>query len=144
MRLFMKMAGGGNTANIRPGDLNLEPFLEQANEYAASNDGLDIVYKILSTLALSHPMHTVRAAEVQRWIQAGDYQRIIDGEYVRRGTEQAERSVGDDMRDAGAYYRDEIKDVASHLKNAAKRAADAARDAFDETRRKGSGSGAAT
>ncbi len=34
MRLFMKMAGGGNVANIRPGDLNLEPFLEQANEYA--------------------------------------------------------------------------------------------------------------
>ena len=40
----------------------------QANEYAASNEGLDIVYKILNTLALTHPMHTVRAAELQRWM----------------------------------------------------------------------------
>lgn len=144
MRLFMKMAGGGNTANIRPGDLNLEPFLEQANEYAASNDGLDVVYKILSTLALSHPMHTVRAAEVQRWIQSGAYERILSGEYVRRGTEQAERPLGDDVRDAGSYYRDEIKDVASHIRTAAKRAAEAAREAFDETRRKSSGTGTTT
>lgn len=139
MRLFMKMAGGGNTANIRPGDLNLEPFLQQANEYASSNDGLDIVYKVLSTLALTHPMHVVRAAEVQRWVQSGDYERIIAGDYPRRGADEDARPLGDDVRDAGEYYKQEIKDVAEHLKNAAKRATDRAREAFDEARRKGQG-----
>lgn len=139
MRLFMKMAGGGNTTNIRPGDLNLEPFLQQANEYASSNDGLDIVYKVLSTLALTHPMNVVRAAEVQRWVQTGDYDRIIAGEYPRRGADEDKRPLGDDVRDAGEYYKQEIKDVAEHLKNAAKRATDRAKEAFDEARRKGQG-----
>lgn len=139
MRLFMKMAGGGNTANIRPGDLNLEPFLQQANEYASSNDGLDIVYKVLSTLALTHPMNVVRAAEVQRWVQSGEYDRIIAGEYPRRGADEDARPLGDDVRDAGEYYKQEIKDVAEHLKNAAKRATDRAKEAFDEARRKGQG-----
>ncbi|HET9134516.1 MAG TPA: M48 family metallopeptidase [Gemmatimonadales bacterium] len=139
MRLFMKMAGGGNTTNIRPGDLNLEPFLQQANEYASSNDGLDIVYKVLSTLALTHPMNVVRAAEVQRWVQSGDYDRIIAGEYPRRGADEDKRPLGDDVRDAGEYYKQEIKDVAEHLKNAAKRATDRAKEAFDEARRKGQG-----
>ncbi len=138
MRLFMKMAGGGNTTNIRPGDLNLEPFMQQANEYASSNDGLDIVYKILSTLALTHPMHVVRAAEVQKWVQGGDYERILRGEYVRRGTEQAERPLKDDMRDAADHYKQEIKDVGEHLKNAAKRATERAKEAFQEARTKGS------
>ena len=138
MRLFMKMAGGGNTTNIRPGDLNLEPFMQQANEYASSNDGLDIVYKILSTLALTHPMNVVRAAEVQKWVQSGDYERILRGEYVRRGTEQAERPLRDDMREAADHYKQEIKDVGEHLKNAAKRATERAKEAFQEARAKGS------
>ena len=137
MRLFMKMAGGGNTANIRPGDLNLEPFLQQANEYASSNEGLDLVYKIVNTLALTHPMNVVRAAEVQRWVQAGDYDRILRGEYVRRGTEAGDRPLRDDMRDAGSYYKDEFREVADHLKSAAKRAAERAKEAFNEARAKG-------
>lgn len=139
MRLFMKMAGGGNVQNVRPGDLNLEPFLQQANEYASSNDGLDVVYKIVNTLALTHPMNVVRAAEVQLWVQSGAYDRILNGEYVHRGAEQAERPLGDDVKEAGRYYRDEVKDVASHLKTAAKKAANNARDAFNEARRKGQG-----
>jgi len=36
-----------------------------------------VVYKILHTLALSHPMHTVRAAELQGWVAGGDYDRIL-------------------------------------------------------------------
>ena len=138
MRLFMKMAGGGSTAIVRPGDLNLEPFLQQANEYASSNDGLDLVYKIVNTLALTHPMNVVRAAEVQRWVQSGAYDRILAGEYVRRGTEEAERPLGGDVREAASHYKDEFVDAADHLKNAARRAAARAKEAFNEARAKGS------
>lgn len=138
MRLFMKMAGGGNTANIRPGDLNLEPFMVQANEYAQSNDGLDIVYKLVSTLALSHPMNVVRAAEVQKWVQSGDYERIVRGEYARRGSAEAERPLRDDMREARQHYASEIKEFGSHLKNAAKRAGERAKEAYQDARAKGS------
>jgi Zn-dependent protease with chaperone function len=139
MRLFMKMAGGGNTAIVRPGDLNLEPFLQQANEYATNNEGLKVVWKVLNTLALTHPMNVVRAAEVQVWLQSGAYDRIIDGEYPRRGTQGADRPLRDDVRDAGEYYTKEAKEMATHLGNAARKAAGSAKEAFDEFRRRGQG-----
>ena len=66
-RLDMKMAGGGRGEGFA-GQLNVDAFMQQAHEYAASGEGLDVVYKVLSTLALTHPMHTVRAAELQRWV----------------------------------------------------------------------------
>ncbi len=141
MRLFMKMAGGGNTQNVRPGDLNLEPFVQQANEYATSNEGLQVVWKILNTLALTHPMNVVRAAEIQLWMRTGAYDRIVAGEYPRRDSNEPKRPWSDDLRDAGSYYKDEIKDVATHLKNAAKKAAEGAREAFDSARGK-TGTGA--
>ena len=99
-RLDMKMAGGGRGEGFA-GQMNVDAFMEQAHEYAATSEGLDIVYKILSTLALTHPMHTVRAAELQRWVRQGDYDRILRGEYVRRGPETADRPLRDDFAAAG-------------------------------------------
>ena len=61
-QLDMKMAGGGRGDGFK-GQLNVEAFIQQAHEYAASSEGLDVVYKLLSTLALTHPMHTIRAAD---------------------------------------------------------------------------------
>jgi hypothetical protein len=125
----MKMAGGGR-GDAFAGQLNVDAFMQQAHEYAASGEGLDVVYKILSTLALTHPMHTVRAAELQRWVTAGDYDRILRGEYVRRGPETAERPIGEDFAAAGSYYATEAKEVAMQVAEAARRAAERARDAF--------------
>jgi hypothetical protein len=104
--------------------------MQQAHEYAASGEGLDVVYKVLSTLALTHPMHTVRAAELQRWVTAGEYDRILRGEYVRRGPEAAQRPVGDDFAAAGTYYAGEARELANQVADAARRAAERARDAF--------------
>lgn len=144
MRLFMKMAGGGNTAIVRPGDLNLEPFMQQANEYANNNEGLNVLWKIWNTLLLTHPMNVVRAGEVQVWIRSGAYERIIAGEYPRRGTAEAKRPWADDAREAGAYYRDEVKEAVGHVAEAARKAAKQARDAFNQAfDDRGKGQGAA-
>jgi hypothetical protein len=89
-----------------------------------------VVYKVLSTLALTHPMHTVRAAELQRWVTSGEYDRILRGEYVRRGPEAEDRSLRDDLGAAGSYYAGEARELASQVADAAKRAAERARDAF--------------
>jgi len=128
-RVDMKMAGGGRGEGFA-GQLNVDAFMEQAHEYAASGEGLDVVYKILSTLALTHPMHTVRAAELQRWVGSGDYDRILRGEYVRRGPEAAARPMGEDFAAAGSYYAAEAKEVAMQVAEAARRAAERAREAF--------------
>src|SRR6478672_789619 len=128
-RLDMKMAGGGR-GEAFAGQLNVDAFMQQAHEYAAAGEGLDVVYKLLSTLALTHPMHTVRAAELQRWVTGGDYDRIIRGEYSRRGPETTDRPLGDDLSAAGNYYAGEARELASQVADAAKRAAERAREAF--------------
>ena len=102
-RVDMKMAGGGRGEGFA-GQMNVDAFMQQAHEYAASGEGLDVVYKVLSTLALTHPMHTVRAAELQRWVASGEYDRILRGEYPRRGPETTERPLKDDLAAAGNYY----------------------------------------
>jgi hypothetical protein len=53
-RLFMKLAGGGRGDQF-VGQLNVDAFIAQANEYATTNEGLDIVYKVLATLAPDAP-----------------------------------------------------------------------------------------
>lgn len=128
-RLDMKMAGGGRGDGFA-GQLNVDAFMQQAHEYAESSEGLDVVYKLLSTLALTHPMHTVRAAELQRWVASGEYDRILRGEYQRRSAEPGERPLRDDMAAAGSYYATEARELAGHLAEAARRAADRAREAF--------------
>jgi Zn-dependent protease with chaperone function len=128
-RLAMKMAGGGRGAGFAD-QLDVDTFMRQAHEYTSSTEGLDVIYKLLSTLALTHPMHTVRAAELQRWVSTGDYERILRGEYTRRGPQSKERPLRDDLAAAGAYYAGEAKDLASQVADVARRAATSAREAF--------------
>ncbi|MGQ0703411.1 MAG: M48 family metallopeptidase [Gemmatimonadales bacterium] len=128
-QLFMKMAGAYRGA-LESGQMALDPFIAQANEYLAANEGLDLVYKVVNTLALTHPMNTVRAAELQAWIASGEYDRILRGEYVRRGAEAKARPLGEDFKQARAYYAGEARDAMSKVADAAKKAAAAAREAF--------------
>jgi Zn-dependent protease with chaperone function len=134
-RLDMKMAGGGRGGNFA-GQLNVDAFMQQAHEYASSAEGLDVVYKVLSSLALTHPMHTIRAAELQHWVSGGEYDRILRGEYVRRGTEQKERPIGQDFAAAGSYYAGEARELATHVADAARKAAEKAREAFRNAQQK--------
>jgi Zn-dependent protease with chaperone function len=129
-RKFMKMAGGGRGEWFTPADLNAEAFMAQAHEYANANEAMDIVYKVINTLGLTHPMATVRAGEIQKWIASGDYDRILRGEYIKRGTPEADRPLRDHAREAKDYYRDEIRDMGQKVGAAAKQAADNIREAF--------------
>ena len=134
-QLFMKMAGAYRGA-LESGQMALDPFIAQANEYLAANEGFDFIYKIINTLALTHPMHTVRAAELQRWIGSGAYERILRGEYVRRGAEARERPLKTDFQQARDYYAGEARDAMSKVSEAARKAAAAAKEAFRKAQQK--------
>jgi Zn-dependent protease with chaperone function len=133
-KLFMHFAGGGRGEHFA-GQLNIDAFMTQANEYASTNEGLDIIYKLLATLALTHPMHTIRAGELQKWVASGDYERIVRGEYVRRGSEARERPIREDMAAAGRFYADEARDVANQVAEAAKKAASRVGEAFRQAQK---------
>jgi Zn-dependent protease with chaperone function len=134
-QLFMKMAGAYRGA-LESGQMSLDPFITQASEYITTNEGLDIVYKILNTLALTHPMNTVRAAELQQWIGSGQYERILRGEYTRRGAQAKERPLTEDFRAAKDHYAGEARDVMNKVTDAAKKAASSAREAFRKAQQK--------
>src|SRR6266705_6676475 len=92
LRMFLKMAGGGDMTQM-----DLDAFLVQAKEYEESGGPMDRIYQILNTLDRTHPFNKLRAAELQRWIEAGHYDRIVGGEYTRRGPDAKKRPVENDI-----------------------------------------------
>jgi Zn-dependent protease with chaperone function len=132
-QLNMKMAGGYRGA-LEAGQMDVNAFMTQASSYTQTHEGIDIFYKILNTLLLTHPMHTVRAAELQKWMQSGDYERILRGEYTRRGQEAKERPLKEDLSAAKNYYAEATKELADSILGAAKRTAQAARDGFSKAK----------
>ncbi|MFD7918205.1 M48 family metallopeptidase [Streptomyces sp. NPDC059740] len=103
MRGLMKLAGGNHLH-----EMNVDAFLEQAEEYEAGGDLRDSVLKILNVLPRSHPFTTIRAAELKKWHASRDFQRLMDGHYPRRD-EDSTSSVSDSFREAGAHYADTVR-----------------------------------
>jgi Zn-dependent protease with chaperone function len=125
MRMFLKMAGGGDMK-----DMDLDDFLNQAKEYEETGGALDRVFKILNTLPQSHPFNTLRAAELRRWVESGTYERILGGDYTRRGPDAEKRPIDKDIDEAREHYMKEAKAVVNDVVDTAKRAAQAFTDSF--------------
>src|SRR3954465_2996309 len=103
MRGLMKIAGGNHLH-----EMNVDAFLAQAEEYEAGGDLRDSVLKILNVLPRSHPFTTVRAAELKKWAETREYQRIVDGHYPRRD-EDKDTSVTDSYRESATSYATNVK-----------------------------------
>ncbi|GAA1195265.1 M48 family metallopeptidase [Streptomyces hebeiensis] len=103
MRGLMKIAGGNHLH-----EMNVDAFLEQAEEYESGGDLRDSVLKILNVLPRSHPFTTVRAAELKKWAESRDYQRLMDGHYPRRD-EDKDTSVTDSFRESASHYADTVR-----------------------------------
>ncbi|GGS18789.1 M48 family metallopeptidase [Streptomyces griseoviridis] len=103
MRGLMKIAGGNHLH-----EMNVDAFLEQADEYEAGGDLRDSVLKILNVLPRSHPFTTVRAAELKKWAGSRDFQRIMDGHYPRR-EEDKDTSVRDSWRESASSYATHVR-----------------------------------
>lgn len=120
---LMKLAGGGYD-----NETNLNEFMIQADEYRQGGDVADAVFKILNILGSTHPFHVLRAAELRDWIEAGGYDRVLRGEYKRRG--EPNTPYMEDLRAAADAYKEDAADLKSQVGDAAKRMRDAFRDGF--------------
>jgi Zn-dependent protease with chaperone function len=114
MRTMLKMAGGGSDQ-----ETSLQEFIVQAEEYRDAGDIADQVFKILNLIGSTHPFWVIRVSELRTWIEGGDYDRILRGEYSRRG--DADRAYQDDLREAAKAYADGAKDFLDTMTAAAKR-----------------------
>jgi Zn-dependent protease with chaperone function len=115
MRTMLKMAGGG-----RSEETSLQEFIVQAEEYREGGDVADQVFKVLNLLGQTHPFYVLRVSELRDWIESGAYDRIIRGEYSRRG--EPDPAYNEDLREAAAAYAEGAKDFLDTVTGAARRA----------------------
>ena len=117
MATMLKMAGGGDDD-----EMNLDEFIVQAEEYGESGDVADQVFKVLNLMGQSHPFYVLRVAEIRSWIEEGEYDRILRGEYQHRG--DPDPAYNEDLTDAAKAYAEGAKDLFGQVAGAAKRMAD--------------------
>jgi Zn-dependent protease with chaperone function len=124
MRAMLKFAGGGASEHTQLGE-----FIRQADEYRQGGDLADQVFKVLNLLGADHPFPVLRVAELRDWVEAGDYDRIMRGEYTRR-TEEAQ-PLRDDLAAAGRAYAESAKQTFGTAADAARKVVDSFRSGFN-------------
>jgi Zn-dependent protease with chaperone function len=93
------------SAGAAADELSLDAFIAQAADYDEGGKGLDRLTKLMNDMNLTHPMPVRRVRELTDWVRAGEYDRIVDGEYIRRGQEPPLKEEADS---ASAHYSERI------------------------------------
>jgi len=124
MGALMQLAGGS-----RGEELNLDEFVRQAERYREGGDLMDSVYKVLNVLGSTHPFAVARVAELRDWIEAGEYERILSGDYARR-EEGDDRPYREDLKEAMSGYRDSAKEIFDQVDAAVERVRDRISEAW--------------
>ncbi len=130
MSTEMKLAGGKEYGD----QLRVEEFIRQAEQYETGGGAMDTVFKILNTVMRTHPMHTVRAAELLRWHKSGAYDTILSGNYLRRGQGDSDQPLREDYVDAAGYYGQKTRETLDTFKDGLNRAKDAVNSAWRNNR----------
>jgi Zn-dependent protease with chaperone function len=108
-RVHMKLASGGHLEH-----LDSTSFFAQGREYDEAGDLRDSVLKMLLIENRSHPFAVVRAAELRRWIDAGDYTAILGGTYPRR-SEDADAPMSEAAQEAARSYSETFRQTQDTL-----------------------------
>ncbi len=90
-RTLMVTAGG-----LPASELNLDAFMTQAIEYESWDDPSDRVRRFFNEIGQTHTYAVRRVCEVMKWVQSGEYDRIIRGEYRTRDQEVDVREEASD------------------------------------------------
>ena len=119
-RSMMRLAAGA-----APDQLDLDAWMRQAAEYDEGGQGLDKLSRLRLDLGLTHALPVRRAREVMDWVRTGDFNRIVDGEYPRRGDPVDVRQHTDE---AVVHYTERfryvVRDASDSLASASEQLAD--------------------
>ncbi|MFL5886290.1 MAG: M48 family metallopeptidase [Thermoleophilaceae bacterium] len=100
-RALMTIAAGEEAEN-----LNLDAFIAQATEYSEKGRGMDRLSRLFLQMGLTHPLPVRRVHELLKWVREGEYDRIVGGDYVKRGEEHTLREEADA---ASEHYADRVR-----------------------------------
>jgi Zn-dependent protease with chaperone function len=98
-RVQMKLASGGHLE-----DLDTTSFFAQGVEYDEGGDLRESFLKLALLQEQTHPYAVVRATELRRWIDSGEYTAHLGGAYPRR-TDDKDAKVSDAAQDAARSYQ---------------------------------------
>jgi Zn-dependent protease with chaperone function len=100
-RTLMVMAAG-----VRSKKLNLDTFLKQATEYEEWEPGWDRLSRLRTELGQTHAAPVRRVSELMKWVRSGEYDRVMNREYIRRGDPV---STSDQINDATEHYAERFR-----------------------------------
>ncbi len=104
MSMHMVLAGG---IRGRRDEMDLGAFVEQSDEYRDAG-GLSAYYRMMATLGRSHPFPVIRVAELRNWIDSGEYDQILAGDYRRRSDPVTTR---DDVTAGAKHFSERAEKV---------------------------------
>ena len=102
-RTLMRIAAGAAADR-----LSLDAWLKQAGDYEEIGQGFDRLQRIWQDLGLTHARPARRTREVMEWVRMGEFNRIVDGEYPRRGDPVDVRHHADE---AQTFYADRFRSI---------------------------------
>ncbi|NLR92447.1 MULTISPECIES: M48 family metallopeptidase [Flammeovirga] len=117
INLLMKTAGGNLIDQM-----NLGEFLQQAKEYEESNTMLDNTHKFFNTIFETHPFPVSRINELMKWVQSGEYDLILNGNYnletdISYDSKEAKESYYDDFNQMSQPFVETAKQASDYIKN---------------------------
>jgi Zn-dependent protease with chaperone function len=116
-RTLMVLAGG--TASRK---LDLDAFVRQAAAYEEWEPGWDKLARMRIEVGQTHAFPVKRVAELMRWVRGGEYDRILGGEYARRGDPIDARAEAGDAVD---FYAERFRAIFREFGAGVEKAGDA-------------------
>ncbi len=112
-RMLMVAASG-----LPADELNLDAFMAQAMEYENWDDPSDRVRRFFWEINVTHPYAVRRVSEVMRWVQSGEYDRILRGDYRTRDQEADVRAEASEAMEFYAErFRSAFRDIGENVTN---------------------------
>ena len=102
-RTLMVLAGG-----VSADKLDLDAFMAQAMAYENWDDASDRVRRFFNEIGQTHAYAVRRVSEVMKWVQSGEYDRIVRGEYRTR---DQEANVREEASDAMDFYAERFRSL---------------------------------
>ena len=123
------------SAGARAGELNLDAFLRQGMEYTDGGEGLDRLQRLLTDLRQTHALPVKRVHELLAWVRDGEYDRIVGGEYLRRGQERPAREEASEAANHySVRFKELFREAGEQLSGAGQQVSDWLRTLSDERR----------
>lgn len=119
-RTLMIMAAGAEADA-----LDLDAFMAQGLDYTEKGSGIERLSRLFIDLGLTHSFPVKRIHELMAWVRSGDYDRIVAGDYMKRGEEPPVREeAGEGVSHYSEKFRDMARDAGESVNAAGQQIAD--------------------